>query len=126
VYFTLQPIPVFEHLPNLSVRLSPWLEQLLKLLVGGAAGSLIGSALGVTISARNLLILAFAFSLTGIVLGWQALFQVTIVFALLAAICGYLSKTRFLLGRRPTTLLLIAIAIHHPFWKTLANCWRFN
>lgn len=125
-YVSLQPIPLFEHLPGISVELFPRVEQLLKLLGGGVAGFLIGRAFGVAISARHLSILTFAFFLTGVVLGWQALLQVSVVYALVSTICRCMSHTRTGLSCRPTSLLLVAISIHHPFWKTIADWWRFT
>ena len=124
-YLPIQPIPLFEHLPGIAKELNPQVEQLLKLLVGSIAGFLIGRVFAATHSASNVSILTFAFVLTGVVLGWQALFQVSVVFAMVSMICRYLAPTRTLLSDSPTTLLLMAITIHHPFWKVIADWWRF-
>lgn len=125
-YIPIQPIPLFEHLPGVSVKLSPVVEQLVKLVVGGAVGALIGRTLGMLFSAKHSSFLTFAFLLTGVVLGWQALIQVTIVFAIVWAIANCIPKIKAYSQNGPTTLLLAAIAIHHPFWNTIAQWWRFK
>ncbi|WP_157665149.1 A24 family peptidase [Mariniblastus fucicola] len=125
-YLPLHPVPLFEHLPGLSIELSPWVDQLLKVMVGGVAGLLFGRVFGVVVFARKLSILTFAFCLTGVVLGWQALLQVSTIFLVAATICRCFSKTRTLPGYSPTVLLLIAIVLHHPFWKSIADLWRSN
>ncbi|MDG1875772.1 MAG: prepilin peptidase [Mariniblastus sp.] len=123
-YLPIQPIPLFAHLPEgLSIELKPWIEQLLKLLVGGTVGFLIGRCLGISFSAKNLPMLTFAFLLTGLALGWQALLQVSVIFGVAATIYRYLPHNPTRSGCRLTTLFLVAIAIHHPFWKTVADWW---
>lgn len=126
IYFPIQPIPVFEHLPGISLEFSPWIGQLLKLMVGGIVGAIVGRVAGTIFSASHPSILTFAFMLTGIVLGWQALAQVIVVFGIMVAIVRFFPKATNLLYCRPTTILFVAIVIHHPFWKTIADWWRFN
>ena len=125
IYLPLQPISLDEHLPGVSIVLSQWIEQILKLTVGGIIGALMGWLSGRAFSASHPSILIFAFSLTGVVLGWQALVQVAVLFGVLSVVARVLPKaTR--LRDNPTAILLVAIAIHHPFWSVIAGWWRFS
>lgn len=126
IYFPTQPAPLLEHVPGISLQLSPLIEQLSKLVFGGAMGALMGWLAGRAFLASHATILTFAFSLTGMVLGWQALIQVAIFFVVLSALARGWSKSATLLLSKPTTILLIAIALHHPFWNAIAGLWRFN
>ena len=125
IYHPIQPVPLLEHVPGISLPLPLWLDQLIKLFVGGIAGAAIGGAFRVKFSTKHQSSLTMAFMLTGLVLGWQALLQVTLFFGILLTImrCTNASARRLL--ARPTTILFIAIVIHHPFWKTIADLWRF-
>ena len=125
-YPPIQPIPLFEHIPGVAFPLSPWMEQLIKLAVGGFLGAAIGGGLGRIFWGKSLSVLTFAFFLVGVVLGWQALIQVTALFAILSGTTLCLPKARRLFQHRPTAVLLIAVVLHHPFWKTIADGWRFN
>lgn len=124
IYFPLQPVPLLDHLPGTSLSLSPLAEQLAKLAIGGIIGAAIGKAMGAAFfSSDSLLVLAFL--LTGLVLGWQALLQVTVSFGLTAAVVRF-SPLSSLLRDRPTSILLAAIIIHHPFWKSISDLWLFK
>ena len=126
VYPPVQPVPLLAHLPVNAVELSVIVEQLAKLAAGGSIGALLGwSAIRLTFS-RVPTILVFSFFLAGIVLGWQALLQVLIVFTAVVFVARLWPATRNLFHGRPTTLFLVAIAAHHPFWKLIADCWRFD
>jgi leader peptidase (prepilin peptidase)/N-methyltransferase len=123
IYHPIQPVPFFEHWPSRPINFSPWIEQLFKLAVGGIIGAVIGRLIGTAFSASRLSILTFAFALTGMVLGWQALLQVTVFFGVLAVAAQTLPKEKSL-KCYPAVILLLAVALHHPFWKTIAQCWR--
>lgn len=126
IYFPIQPVPVTEHLPGLSLQFSPATNQVLKLAIGGFVGAAIGRAMGSAILPSDPSKLTLAFLLTGVVLGWQALAQVTVLFGVLIAAVRFLPKANSLLQSRPTTVLFIALMIHHPFWETIAKWWRFS
>jgi hypothetical protein len=64
-----------------------------------------------------------AFFLTGLALGWQALLPITLLFAIASAACRFNHKIGTLLQGCPPTLLLVAILLHHPFWKTIDSWW---
>ena len=126
VYLPLQPIPILEHLPGLSLSLSPWVAQALKLVVGAVMGTLVGRLMASLVSRNNPSLLTYSFFLTGLVLGWQALLQVSLLFAILLIIVRFSTKLKNFLQGRTTPVLLAAIAIHHPLWKIIADAWRFN
>lgn len=123
LYWPLQPIPLADHLPGLIPGLSPAIEQLLKLLSGGVLGALTGRLAGTVFSATVPSVLTWAFFLTGLVLGWQALLQVTALFIVLGLVIRQWPRATGLLWSHPTTILLLAIVIHHPLWKTIAEAW---
>lgn len=122
IYHPLQPVPLFEHWLGGTISLSPWIEQLVKLAVGGIIGAVIGRSIGAVFAASHLSILTFAYAMTGMVLGWQALLHVTVFFAILALVARAFSKAKNLQGN-PTAILLTAALLHHPFWKTIALWW---
>lgn len=124
-YMTNQPVPLLAHLPGVSFEMNEWVERALKLIIGGVLGALTGSVLGRFFLAKRRAILTFSLMLTGMVLGWQALFQVVVVFALVSTATRFVPAFQRLFGR-PTTLLLVAIALHQPFWQTIASWWNFN
>ena len=64
--------------------------------------------------------------LTIVVLGWQVLVQVAVMFGLLAVLARVWPSATKLLQDKPTVVLFVAIAIHHPFWRTIADWWRLN
>lgn len=123
-YWPIQTVPVTAHLP-ITLENSAIINQLLKLVAGGLLGSLIGFGLGYLFSTKGASILTMAFLLTGMVLGWQALVQVTMVFTLMVIVARLWSTTNQLLMARPTTILLVAIMLHQPFWKIISDLWMF-
>ena len=123
IYFPAQPIPLFEHWPGASIYFSPWIEQLMKLAVGAVVGAVLGRLFGRAFSASPLSILTFAYSLTGVVLGWQALLQVTVFFGLLTAAAKLVPQVKSLQDK-PTTLLFVAVFLHHPFWQMISSVWK--
>ena len=126
IYLPLQPVPLLDHLPVPSLNLSLPIQQLLKLTIGSLSGWAVGWLFGSLFKADPRSILAFGFLLTGMVLGWQALLQVVVVFAFTSGSIRLSHRLTKLLEPCPTTILLFAIAIHHPFWATIANLWRFS
>ncbi|MCH2180441.1 MAG: prepilin peptidase [Mariniblastus sp.] len=125
-YLPIQPVPLTDHLPGVSLTLSPWVGQFLKVVVGCLAGAAIGRLLAIAVAAAKPSLLTYSFFLTGMVLGWQALLQVTILFGILLLMVRGSTKLTRLLEGRPVSVLLVAIALHHPFWKIIADAWRFD
>ena len=123
VFLPTQPIPLFEHLPALTTPLSPWFEQLLKLLAGCFLGAAIGWFWNRGLLRNSSKSLTVAFVMTGMVLGWQALVQVTILFSLFYVILSLVLRNRALLKQRATTVLFATILVHHPFWKFISAGW---
>ena len=123
IYFPLQPVPLLKHLPGNLSTFSPVFDQVLTLFAGGTVGAAVGRTTAFYLSPKNVLILTMAFFLTGLALGWQALLPITLLFAIASAACRFNHKIGTLLQGCPTTLLLVAILLHHPFWKTIDSWW---
>ncbi|MEM7454862.1 MAG: prepilin peptidase [Planctomycetota bacterium] len=124
----LQTIPLTDGLSMVS-NFSPVVEQLIKLAIGGVAGAAVGYSIALVFaagsSAGSKSILTLAFLLTGIVLGWQALLHVIVLFALFAAVVKFTPGLNRL-WRYPTTVLLITVMLHQPFWKAIASLWSYS
>ena len=124
IFLKLLPVPLTEHLAFLSFQLSPLIEQLLKPTIGGIVGATVGAVFGLSPLARHSRSLVLAFALTGMVLGWQGLLQVTIVFMVLLMLTRLISPLwQMIENRRVTSLLLAAVMLHHPFWRSISNLW---
>ena len=123
-YLTNQPIPLLEHLPVAPIPISPWVEQFLKLAAGATTGVIIGRLLAIWVAKTYNANFIFAYFLTGLVLGWQATLEVTLFFGVLFIGAQSIPKISSLLRGRPTLILLVAISVHHPIWKTVADIWR--
>ncbi len=123
IFLPTQPIPLFEHVPQFEVMLSPGLEQLLKLLTGSFLGAAIGTFWNKAILKKPSAKLTLAFLMTGMVLGWQGLVQVTLLFGLFYGALSLLFRNTHLYRKCPTTVLFTTILVHHPFWKMLAAGW---
>ena len=124
IYIPILPVPLLDHLSGISLSLSPWTEQLAKIAIGCVIGAAIGKAIGKAFfSTDSYLVLAFL--LTGLVLGWQALLQVSVVFGLMMTAVRF-SPLSNLFQNRPTSILLAAIVIHHPFWEAISDLWLFK
>lgn len=117
---------MLDHLPGLTLSLSPWIGQAIKLVVGAAAGAAIGRLMAVVVSSAKPSLLTYSLFLTGMVLGWQALLQVTLLFGILLIVGRFSTQLKNILQGRTIPVLLAAIAIHHPLWKIIADAWRFN
>jgi leader peptidase (prepilin peptidase)/N-methyltransferase len=122
VYHPIQPVPFFEHWPGAAVNLSSWVEQAAKLVAGGIIGAAMGGLIVRAFFVSHLSILTFAYALTGLVLGWQALLQVTVFFGILALAAQSLPGPKSI-RCNPTGILLAAVALHHPCWKTINSWW---
>ena len=95
-------------------------------MVGAAAGATIGRLMAMVVSTARPSLLTYSLFLTGMVLGWQALLPVTLLFGLLLLVVRYSTQLKAILQGRTIPVLLAAIAIHHPLWKIIADAWRFN
>ena len=126
VYWPIHPVSALEHLP-ISVDLAPWIEQALKPLAGGIVSAVFGFILAAILTAiykfDETSIFRFALILAGVVLGWQAIVQISIVFVVTYGAFRFLPKLASSTHRLPTSVLLFAIMIHHPFWKTISEFW---
>ncbi len=122
IYWPIAPVPVWEPFP-LALSLAPAVEQVLKVTIGGVAG--IGLAIlfgGVVRTTRNSCF-RYAMIWIGIVLGWQALLQITMLFTCAFAVSQTLPKFGTWISQRPTAVLLSVIILHQPFWKTVFDWW---
>lgn len=124
VYWPIQPVLLADHLP-FSLKYSPIIEQLLKLAIGGMAGAMIAFSLSAVNATFRTASFRFALTLTGIVFGWQALTQIMVFYFVCWLAIRFLPKLRDTgASQFPTSVLLAAIMLHHPFWKTIADCWN--
>lgn len=113
-----QPIPAPEFLLAWLGSISV-LAQLGKLVLGGLCGAGLGGLVVAFTKQTNRSTLIPAMALSGIVLGWQPVVHVFLIFMVLQIFVRYLPMFRTLLSARPTALLLLAVLIHHPMWKYL-------
>ena len=124
VYWPIQPVLLAEHLP-FSIEYSPFIQQILKLAIGGMAGAVFAFGLSTVDATFRTASFRFALTLTGIVFGWQALAQIMVFFIVARLAVRYLPKLRDAGARQfPTSILLAAIMLHQPFWKTIADYWN--
>ena len=114
----LQPIPAPEFFLAWFGEVSLF-AQLGKLVLGGVCGAGLGLLVNVIRGESNSSTLFPAMILCGIVLGWQSLVYVTLIFVVLQVLIRYLPKLGRFSSACPTGLLLLAVGIHHPFWKYL-------
>lgn len=115
IFFTLQPVPAPEFLSSLTGI--DGVSQFAKLAFAGIIGAAVAGLLGAVIQPPNHSTLIPAMALAGIVLGWQSVLHVSILFALLLLVVKFIPRLRGSLSAQPTFLLLIAVMIHHPIWK---------
>ena len=99
----------------------------MKPLAGGIVSAVFGFILAAILTAiykfDETSIFRFALILAGVVLGWQAIVQISIVFVVTYGAFRFLPKLASSTHRLPTSVLLFAIMIHHPFWKTISEFW---
>ena len=112
----LQPIAAPEFLSSLTGSI-PAVSQIAKLLFGGLVGAAIATCLGAMTNQENRSTFIPAMALSGIVLGWQSVLHVTILFALIFLVVRFVPRIRTSLRAQPTPILLTAVMIHHPIWK---------
>ncbi len=124
VFTLMQPVPTLAQTP-LAFEIPPIIDQLLKLVIGGVAGAVVGVGLGRLPFIKHASTLTLAFALTGCVIGWQGLLQVTLIFIVMFSIIRMISPLWNRMEHRFTALLLAAVMIHHPFWKTMLTWWNF-
>ena len=115
IFFTLQPVPAPEFLSSLTGI--DGVSQFAKLAFAGVIGAAVAGLLGAVIKPPNHSTLIPAMALAGIVLGWQSILHVSILMLLLLLVVRFVPRLRGSLAVQPTFLLLMAVMIHHPFWK---------
>jgi leader peptidase (prepilin peptidase)/N-methyltransferase len=121
IYFPLQPIPAPDFLSWLTGGV-PALSQLVKLVFGGVVGAAVAGcfvALARLVERENCITLVPAMTLVGIVLGWQSVLHVSVVFLILLLLVKFVPWIRNSLTLGPTSVLLLAVMIHHPVWKVV-------
>ena len=115
ICFTLQPVPAPDFLSSLTGI--DGVSQFAKLAFAGIIGAAVAGLLGAVIQPPNHSTLIPAMALAGIVLGWQSILHVSILMLLLLLVVRFVPRLRGSLAEQPTFLLLMAVMIHHPFWK---------
>lgn len=117
-YLPCQPIPApeillswFGHVPTVS--------QFGKLVLGGLCGAVLGCCVSSIKKQTNGTTLIPAMVLSGVVLGWQSIVHVFLIFLALQLLVRLLPLFRNLFSPRPSAVLLLAILGHHPIWKYL-------
>jgi drug/metabolite transporter (DMT)-like permease len=98
------------------------LSQLVKLVFGGVVGAAVAGcfvALARLVERENCITLVPAMTLVGIVLGWQSVLHVSVVFLILLLLVKFEPWIRNSLTLGPTSVLLLAVMIHHPVWKVV-------
>lgn len=120
----LQPIPFEKHLPIASMNLNPYIAQAVKLLLGGLVGGVVAVATSRFLSsAKSNSVFITAMVLSGFVLGWQGMIQASVILLAVWVIGLSLSRTSEIARRQPTIVLLVALLLHHPFWKQISLLW---
>ncbi len=117
-YPPLQPIVA----PELTVSwLGPVGEvaQLGKLVLGGLCGAVLGFTVVSFKRQSNRSTFIPAMALSGVVLGWQSVMHIFLIFLALQLIVCCFSRFRTLLSACPSCVLLVAIWVHQPFWNDL-------
>ena len=114
----LQPIQPPEFLSAFESQM-PWLAQPTKIAIGGLVGGLVGLSFSFLFSRTAISTLVPAAVLAGVVLGWQSVLHVSLLFLLIMLATKCLPRLRELFTEIPTAAFLIAIMIHHPLWKMI-------
>lgn len=123
-YMPLQPIPVPEFFSGL-IGQHYSVGQPLKILLGGFVGALVAAFYTIAFSRTAVSTLISSVALAGIVLGWQSVLHVSVLFALLMLITKCIPPLRKIAKERPTVVFLIAVMIHHPVWKIVFEKFAF-
>ncbi|MDA7913240.1 prepilin peptidase [bacterium] len=117
-YLPFQPLPAPELL-LVWIGQIPEVSQFGKLVLGGLGGAALGCIVAAIKKQTNGSTFIPAMALSGVVLGWQSVLHVLLIFLALQLFVRYLPLFRTLLSARPTSVLLLAIWAHHPIWKYL-------
>lgn len=126
LFLPLQPVPLLENLSVFANSFSPWLEQFIKLMTGTALGAMIGLSMNRVTLDEYSPFLTLAFVMAGMVLGWQALLQITLIFIPLFGALKLCARRIGLRKWGPTMVLLATILLHHPVWRMLASTWTLH
>lgn len=116
LYPPFQPIPAPEILFSWFSQVST-VSQFGKLVLGGLSGAALGCCVSAIKKQANGTTFIPAMILSGIVLGWQSVVHVFLIFIALQLIFRFLPLFRNLCSSRPSSVLLLAIGVHHPIWK---------
>ena len=103
---------------GLAANMPDWLARAIACALGG------GLAIGLGLAARKFRSRApimAAWALIGVSLGWQAVIPIATIWFVLSIVIGRIHRLADVIG--PTSILMLAAFIHHPFWKTLSNLW---
>ena len=118
LYPALQPIPSTDFLSSFLGSNSV-VSQIVKPIVGGAFGTIVGGCFEAIRRGKNQSTFIPAMAIAGIVLGWQSVLHVSVLFILIQLLCRCVPKLRIASPVIPTALLLFAVLVHHPFWKLI-------
>jgi hypothetical protein len=116
LYPPFQPIHAPEILFSWFSQVST-VSQFGKLVLGGLSGAALGCCVSAIKKQANGTTFIPAMILSGIVLGWQSVVHVFLIFIALQLIVRFLPLFRNLCSSRPSSVLLLAIGVHHPIWK---------
>ena len=112
----LQPLPAPKFLAELAGSV-PAVSQFGKLGLGGVVGVVVALCLGMLTKQESRSTFIPAMALAGIVLGWQSVLHVSVLFVLLSLTVKFMPRLHHSLVAQPTFVLLVAVVIHHPIWK---------
>ena len=116
LYFPVQPVPLGNSISMAGDGKSV-LVQLLKVVAGGMVGGVVGA---ISRFAWPKVSMTFvpAMIMSGVVLGWQSVLHVSVLFAVIMLAARFLpSSVRVFLKESPSMALVIAVMVHHPFWR---------
>ena len=116
LYFPVQPVPLGNSISMAGDGKSV-VVQLLKVVAGGMVGGVVGA---ISRFAWPKVSMTFvpAMIMSGVVLGWQSVLHVSVLFAVIMLAARFLpSSVRVFLKESPSMALVIAVMVHHPFWR---------
>jgi leader peptidase (prepilin peptidase)/N-methyltransferase len=125
----LLPVSLVDQTPlQWPASLPSWLDRAVNCTAGGILGWLVGHfAQRLRLRRRqSTSLLAVAFSLVGMALGWQAVLTIAAVWLLTTSLLKLAGGRRL----RPqwltaTGVLLLACMLHHPAWRWIAETTAF-
>lgn len=115
-YPPLQPIATPEWMVSWFGSVGG-VAQFGKLAAGGLCGAVLGCIVVAFKRQSNRSTFIPAMALSGVVVGWQSVMHVFLIFLGLQLVVCCFSRFRILLSACPSALLLVAIWVHQPFWK---------